>query len=127
MLVAQVAHRSDQTGCRSRVPRRSPRTAAVQEQGMAVSFETYEQVALEDDEQWELVCGRLRKKPGVTWEHGSVISNLHELLASQLDRAKYRIREEKARLRIASGSYYVPDLVVVAVSQLERGRRERPF
>ena len=34
---------------------------------MVISAKTYEQVALEDgDEVWELACGILRKKPGMT-------------------------------------------------------------
>ena len=44
---------------------------------MVVSAKTYEQVALEDpDGQWELECGRLRQKPGMTAEHGFLMQEL---------------------------------------------------
>ena len=44
---------------------------------MPISDATYERVALEDaDEVWELVCGRLRSKPGMTAEHNNVVDAL---------------------------------------------------
>src|SRR5947209_8819162 len=93
---------------------------------MAVSFATYEQVALEDgDEQWELVCGRLRKKPGVTFEHSDAIMNTALELGRQLNRAEFLIRVNMSRVN-AAGSFYVPDLFVVPRALGERQRSERP-
>ncbi|HZU77491.1 MAG TPA: Uma2 family endonuclease, partial [Dehalococcoidia bacterium] len=87
---------------------------------------TYETVALEDsDEQWELVCGRLRKKPGMTTEHEDAIVELQFQLTMQLDRNLFTSRTN-TRLRIANGSFFVPDLVVVPREATRRLRRERP-
>lgn len=37
----------------------------------------YEQIVLvEPVERWELVEGRLREKPGKSWNHGRIISRL---------------------------------------------------
>jgi len=94
---------------------------------MAISPETYERVALEDgDEQWELVCGRLRKKPGMTAEHSDTITNLSDALTAQLDRAAYRVHVNLSRLRVADDRFYVPDLVVLPQEYRLRALRERP-
>jgi Uma2 family endonuclease len=93
---------------------------------MAVSFETYEQVALEDDEQWELVCGRLRKKPGMTIEHNDVMHNLGFELRRQLDPAEYTVRINTGRTNVIPGSFYVPDVFVVPRSLVEHTRTQRP-
>ena len=40
---------------------------------MTISEQTFELVALEDsDELWELVCGHLRAKPGMTARHNDL-------------------------------------------------------
>ncbi|MHB8576224.1 MAG: Uma2 family endonuclease, partial [Dehalococcoidia bacterium] len=94
---------------------------------MSVSIQTYEQVALEDgDAQWELVCGRLRKKPGMTTEHGYTEANLLLALVTQLDRRVYQVRENGTRLRVSTGSFYVPDLCVVPLDLIRRGALARP-
>lgn len=93
---------------------------------MPISEETYERVALEDDEQWELVCGRLRKKPGMTTEHNEDALNLIDALRDQLDRRRYRVREGTAKLRISTGTFYVPDVCVIPVEATQRLLRERP-
>lgn len=87
---------------------------------MPVSEATYERVALEDPEgQWELVCGHLRSKPAMTTEHNRTMRILDHLLASHLDREDYGVSANGARLRISTGSFYVPDLCVIP-SSLER-------
>jgi Uma2 family endonuclease len=92
---------------------------------MPISEKTYEQVALEDgDDIWELDCGRLRAKPGMTWEHGHTISELAGELFVQLDRRAFRVDSNGARLRISTGSYYVPDVAVIARA-VEQRLRER--
>src|SRR5579884_543953 len=94
---------------------------------MAVSEETYELVALEDgDEQWELVCGRLRRKPGMTLEHNAVMSRLTWQLNRQLDEDQFSVRTNSARTRVSSGSFYVPDVAIIPREAALRQRRERP-
>jgi Uma2 family endonuclease len=90
---------------------------------MVISVKTYEQVALEDgDETWELAHGVLRKKPGVTAEHSGVMSALARQLYLRLDENQYDLRVNSTRLRIPSGSFYVPDLVVVPRTLVLRAR-----
>lgn len=85
---------------------------------MPISFETYQRVALEDPEsKWELVCGRLRKKPPVTMKHGETARRLHTFLGRQLDWRQWSIGE--TRLRISSGTYYIPDLTVLPKSLVD--------
>ena len=93
---------------------------------MAISMETYERVALEDgDEQWELVCGRLRKKPPMTIEHGDVITALARALLSQLDPALWSLRINHGRARFTAQSVYIPDLCVVAQALKRRLQAEQ--
>ena len=81
---------------------------------MAVRAATYERVALEDPEGlWELWCGRLRRKPAMTSEHGYVIVDLDYALKRQLDPGEFIVRSDPTRLLAPSGSYYIPDLCVV--------------
>ena len=80
---------------------------------MPVTEETYRRIALEDDEEtWELVCGRLRKKPHMTHSHADVAGQLAFILARQLDRRKFRVRQDNSRTQ-RSESYFVPDVTVV--------------
>lgn len=84
---------------------------------MAISAETYERVALEDvDGQWELDCGALRRKPGMTAAHNEVQSRLHIALGTQLDRRRFTVRSNSARLRLPSGAYYIPDVCVIPLA-----------
>ena len=93
---------------------------------MPVSEATYERVALEDPEgHWELVRGRLREKPPMTTEHNAAQRRLHRQLVLQLPEEDYTVSAESARLRIASGTYFVPDVCVIPIA-LERRLRERP-
>lgn len=90
---------------------------------MPVSYETFERVALEDgDGHWELVCGRLRKKPTMTQEHNDSIEELYAQLFRQLDRSSFRIRTENAHLRISATATYQPDLFVLP-NRYRRARR----
>jgi Uma2 family endonuclease len=84
---------------------------------MPISFETYQRVALEDPEgQWELVCGRLREKPVMTMKHGFTERLLLAMLNAQLDRREWSVGS--TRLRISRGTYYVPDITVLRMSQV---------
>lgn len=81
---------------------------------MPISEATYEQVALEDPEgQWELVCGRLRSKPIMTAEHNLGMQHLTRQLILKLDPRDFIVSTNTSRLRISTGSYYVPDLCVI--------------
>jgi Uma2 family endonuclease len=80
---------------------------------MAVSFKTYEQLALEDtDEMWELVCGRLRAKPGMTAQHNMLGRTLPLLFNLALDRTQY-IAGENVKVRVSDNTYYITDVVVI--------------
>jgi Uma2 family endonuclease len=79
---------------------------------MPISFETYKRVALEDPTGgWELVCGKLREKPPMTMKHGETSRRLHTFMGRQLDWRQWSIGE--TRLRISTGTYYIPDLTVL--------------
>ncbi len=94
---------------------------------MPVSEETYEQLALEDPEgQWELVCGRPRSKPGMTFEHNQVQLRLARQLILQLDESEYVVSPNVSRLRVSSGSFYIPDLCVLPVASVRRRGLEAP-
>jgi len=94
---------------------------------MPISEATYERVALEDPEgQWELVCGRLRGKPGMTTEHNYALYELDGLLHDALDRHTYTVSVNAARLRISTGTYYIPDLAVIPREFQRRKLREMP-
>jgi len=92
---------------------------------MPVSEATYERVALEDPEgQWELVCGHLRSKPGMTTAHNAIIDALHYELHRQLDRNGYVVRADAGRLRISTGTHYIPDLCVIPRAVEDRKLQE---
>lgn len=82
---------------------------------MPISFETYQRVALEDPEgKWELVCGRLHEKPPMTMKHNRIGRRLLRALMEQLPASDWEIGE--TRLRISSGTFYIPDLTVLPAS-----------
>lgn len=83
---------------------------------MGVSAATYERVAMEDDDEtWELVCGRLRRKPGMTQEHMTAARVLGFQVQAQLDIHDYQVAVDNAR--VARGeSYFVPDVAVLPVA-----------
>ena len=92
---------------------------------MPVSEKTYCQLALEDFEgQWELHCGKLVQKPGMSYEHGHLTTRLFGLLLSQLDDHEFTVRSNHARAR-TSGSYYIPDVCVVPMELVGPHRGER--
>lgn len=89
---------------------------------MAISPATYERVALEDPEgQWELHCGRLRRKPPMTMPHNELQAELAYLLESAINRDAYAVRQV-SRAQAGSGRYYVPDVMVVPRTYVARFR-----
>ncbi|MEX0781679.1 MAG: Uma2 family endonuclease [Dehalococcoidia bacterium] len=86
---------------------------------MPVTEETYERLALEDLEgQWELVCGRPRQKPGMTQEHNFIGRKLARRIGSFLDYSQFDVSANSARLRIANGTTFIPDVAVVQIAQM---------
>src|SRR5581483_2884921 len=93
---------------------------------MPVSAETYKRVVLEDtDRIWELVCGRLREKPPMTTEHAQHGRTLGAMLIRQVDLRSFTVGINNGRLRTSTGSYYVPDVVVIPMPYVRR-LLERP-
>ena len=81
---------------------------------MAVSAETYRRIVGEDSNgTWELVDGRLREKPGMTFEHHDVCAYLGHSLMGQLDRALFRVHINGTRLERNERNYFVPDIAVI--------------
>jgi Uma2 family endonuclease len=89
-----------------------------------ISEEQYQQFVLtQPDGQWELHDGRLVEKPGMSWEHGDVVTELAYHLRHQLDRAEYRVFVE-SRVRRPAAIIFLPDVMVVPTAYGEpfRGR-----
>jgi Uma2 family endonuclease len=89
-----------------------------------MSEEAYRQFVLSGVEgSWELHDGRLVEKPGMTWEHMNIASQLSHLLQSQLDRSAYRVFIE-SRVRRPAATIFLPDIMVVPTAYGEpfRGR-----
>jgi len=70
---------------------------------------------------WELDYGVLRQKPPMTMEHNHLQSLVAALLSRQLDLTTYEVRQA-GHARVASDSYYIPDVFVLPVELLHRGR-----
>lgn len=87
---------------------------------MAVSEATYLRLAEEDDETWELHCGRLWKKNPMTWEHTDTFSYLGYLLQTQLDRREYVVHINAGKIRRSEQNYYIPDLIVIPRAMAQR-------
>ncbi|MGI8925459.1 MAG: Uma2 family endonuclease [Tepidiformaceae bacterium] len=93
---------------------------------MPVSEETYRRVALEDPEsKWELHCGELRRKPGMTLEHNSVAWRIGFYLQQQLPFDRYEVRLDSGRATRSPGEAYIPDVMVIPV-ELMAAHRGRP-
>jgi Uma2 family endonuclease len=91
-----------------------------------VSEEEYRRLALDDSHgQWELYRGQLREKPWMSARHDYATTFLTELLLRQLDRRESTLSIGLARLRVASDTYYIPDIVVIPAS-LARTLRAEP-
>jgi Uma2 family endonuclease len=93
---------------------------------MPVSEVIFRQRALEEpDAQWELHCGSLRHKPGMTAEHNDLALRLAASLLQQLDRDQFRVRQNSGHVRRSADRYYIPDVFVVpaALELTQRGTR----
>jgi Uma2 family endonuclease len=78
-----------------------------------ISEAEYEQIVLaEPDQTWELVGGRLREKPGISWDHNRIVMMLGHLLLRQLDFDQFSVFFE-SRVRRSAGTIFLPDIMVV--------------
>jgi Uma2 family endonuclease len=94
---------------------------------MPVSEETFERVALEDpDGKWELHCGRLRSKPGMTTQHNQISRVLGFRLQQQLSFDEYVVSTNMARVWFSPTRSYIPDVAVIPRPLVDRMERERP-
>jgi len=80
-----------------------------------VSERTFQQLALDEPGQWELVCGNLRRKPAMTFEHNNVAFELAYLLRQQLDRTQFHVRASLGHVRRTSENYFIPDVFVIPI------------
>jgi Uma2 family endonuclease len=88
---------------------------------MPVSEQAYRKFALEHpDEKWELVCGELRRKPDMTWEHNHTYRTLGWRLRQQLDESEYEVITNSGRVRRSAENYFIPDVYVVPMEQIRR-------
>src|SRR5438874_12071375 len=93
---------------------------------MPVSEAAFRKRALEEpDARWELDCGRLRQKPGMTAEHNDLALRLAALLLQQLDRHEFRVRQNGGHVLRSADRYSIPDVFVVptAMELTQRGTR----
>jgi Uma2 family endonuclease len=94
--------------------------------GMLVSEQEFLQLALEDyKSRWELHCGRLRKKPDMSFEHNYLMFELQRLLIQQLDHQQFQVRCNVGHVRRSSESYYIPDVFVLPKELVRPHRGER--
>ena len=79
-----------------------------------LSEQEYRELALNDPDQlWELWDGVLVEKPLMSMKHDDVAFYLGHMLASQLDRAVYRVNVNGGKTRRSERTYYIPDVVVI--------------
>ncbi|MGB4861413.1 MAG: Uma2 family endonuclease [Tepidiformaceae bacterium] len=84
---------------------------------MVVSIKTFEQLALDEPaEKWELLDGRVRKKPPMTMEHSDLAFELAFTIRSQVAHDQFHVRCDQGRL-LSGASYLVPDVFVVEASE----------
>jgi Uma2 family endonuclease len=90
---------------------------------MAVSEQEFRKLALEDPSgRWELYCGVPRRKPDMTLEHDTIMSDLHGTLWQQLGRARFQVRSNAGHVRRTGQNYFIPDVYVIPVALQEQLR-----
>lgn len=88
---------------------------------MPVSEATYLLLIEEDSEgKWELLCGALRGKPPMTWEHDRIAWRLGFRLQQQLDLDHFEVRVDAGQVRRSSSQYYIPDVIVIPLDVARR-------
>lgn len=93
---------------------------------MTVSAATFEQLALDEPNRWELHRGRLVKRPSMSMPHNDVAMQLALIIARGIDPARFRVRSQSGHLMRTEDNYFVPDVAVVPVEEARRfqGRRD---
>lgn len=92
---------------------------------MPISVATFKRVVMEDDDhKWELRCGTLVEKPGMTMEHNDDAWEILRQLALQLDPDRYRVRSNAGHMALGD-DYFIPDVAVIPIelANARRGRR----
>ena len=85
----------------------------------------YEQIVWADpDHKWELVDGRLREKPGMSWEHGETLMS-PRLSPPSSTRPSPIHRSRRKPCPAAAGNICIPDLFVAPIAYGEEFR-DRP-
>lgn len=82
---------------------------------MPVSEAKFLKLALEDPGRWELFCGELVERPGMTYEHNDVAMKLLGWLYQQLDGTLFRIRSQVGHVNRTELNYFIPDVFVVPI------------
>jgi hypothetical protein len=86
---------------------------------MTVSEKTFRRVALEHPSgHWELHCGKLRQKPGMTAAHNNAATNLVLQLGGQLNPSRYRFQLNAGHVRRSADRYYIPNVFVIPTGLL---------
>ena len=81
---------------------------------MAVSAATFERLALEDEDgQWEMVCGRPRRKPDMSYPHNFAGTELGYVIRSQIDRGRFEVRVNAGHAKRGDANYFIPDVMVL--------------
>ena len=81
---------------------------------MAVSAATFERLALEDeDSQWEMVCGRPRRKPAMSYPHNFAGTELGYVVRGLLDRTRFQVRINAGHAKRGDANYFIPDVMVL--------------
>ena len=81
---------------------------------MVVSAETFERLVLEDEEsQWELVGGRIRRKPGMSYAHNHAGMELAFRLQCQLPIDELAFRVNAGYLKRGEKNYFRPDVMLI--------------
>ncbi|MBA3416067.1 MAG: Uma2 family endonuclease [Chloroflexia bacterium] len=82
-----------------------------------IDEETYLRLSFaQPDLKWELVDGRLREKPAMTFRHNWWEVKLGHFLLLQLDWSQYQVRVDAGRVRKPGATYYIPDVFVLPVA-----------
>jgi Uma2 family endonuclease len=87
----------------------------------------FEELVLDDhDRPWEIIRGQLREKPAMSFAHNYSSLELRDLLRAQLDRDRFIVNVNLARLHHPADTYVIPDVVVIPIIATDIFR-ERPF
>jgi Uma2 family endonuclease len=93
---------------------------------MPVSEQTFQQLALEDpDGKWELFCGQVRQKPGMTYAHNRLGFWLAVQIATQIDHHRFDVRSDAGYVRRPTQSYFIPDVMVIPIELTQSLRDDR--